>query len=67
MPLVVIDKESCKNCQYCMKYCQKDVLDVSENINARGYSYVYVKNPGNCTGCAICAIICPDAAIEIFK
>ncbi|MDY6912384.1 MAG: 4Fe-4S binding protein [Chloroflexota bacterium] len=24
-------------------------------------------NNGECTGCAICALVCPDVAIEVYR
>lgn len=67
MPKVEIRTESCKSCQYCVKFCPKHVLEIGSEVNKKGYLFVYAKNPENCVGCAICGMMCPDAAIEIYK
>ncbi len=67
MARVTIKKESCKSCQYCITACPKNVLAVGNEVNAKGYPYVYMANPDNCIGCTMCALICPDAAIEVYK
>lgn len=66
MPKVEIRSESCKSCGYCVKFCPKKVLGIGENVNSKGYEYVTVLND-QCIGCKMCATICPDAAIEVYK
>lgn len=67
MAKVTIRSESCKSCGYCVQFCNKDVLSVGEVVNSKGYPYVIIKNPDNCVGCAMCAQVCPDAAIEVYR
>ncbi len=67
MAKVEIRSESCKSCQYCIKFCPKGVLAVGDKVNAKGYEYVVPANMDACIGCAICARMCPDAAIEVYK
>ena len=40
---------------------------MGDKANAKGYHYITVKNQDNCIGCLMCANMCPDAAIEIYK
>jgi 2-oxoglutarate ferredoxin oxidoreductase subunit delta len=40
---------------------------LSTEINKKGYYYVNAAHPEKCTGCGICAINCPDIAIEVYK
>ena len=35
--------------------------------SCKGYPYVTAAHPENCIGCAICARMCQDAAIEVYK
>jgi len=64
---VEINSEACKSCQYCVISCPKKVLAVGEAVNSFGYPYVIAANPEDCIGCAMCANICPDAAIEVWR
>ncbi len=67
MAKVEIRPESCKSCQYCIKYCPKGVLAVGDKVNSKGYEYVVPVNQEACIACCMCARICPDAAIEVYK
>jgi len=46
--------------------CPKNVIVISEKSNSIGYFPAMV-NCNECTGCGSCAIICPDAIIEVFR
>jgi 2-oxoglutarate ferredoxin oxidoreductase subunit delta len=67
MAKVVVRTDRCKACQYCVRFCPKGVLAMSENFNARGVHYVCLVDENNCTGCMICGIVCPDVAIEVYR
>ena len=67
MPKVEIRSESCKSCGYCIKFCPKKVLATGDKVNSKGYEYTVVVNPEACIACKMCGVICPDAAIEIYK
>lgn len=67
MNVVEINKDRCKSCLYCLSVCKKEVLGIAEKSNKMGYRYIEVKNQENCIGCKMCAMMCPDAAIQIFK
>ncbi|OGF51432.1 MAG: hypothetical protein A2044_00150 [Candidatus Firestonebacteria bacterium GWA2_43_8] len=65
---VVINKERCKSCGYCILYCNKKNLSLSKNFNTKGYVYAeFDDKDGKCNSCALCALMCPDAAIEVYK
>jgi len=39
-----------------------------ETFNARGYRPVVLVDPeGKCTGCALCALMCPDVVLTIYR
>lgn len=57
--------ERCKQCNFCINYCPTDVLEYSDEINAKGYHYpVVVKGKEmSCVHCKFCDLICPELAI----
>jgi 2-oxoglutarate ferredoxin oxidoreductase subunit delta len=38
-----------------------------DRFNAKGYHPVRLMNPDDCTGCTICAIICPDVVFTVYR
>ncbi len=65
---VTVDSVRCKGCELCVVACPKDVLALQpKEVNDRGYHYAYAANPDACIGCASCALVCPDACIEVYK
>jgi len=67
MAKIEVFKESCKSCGYCVKYCPGNVIKIGTDVNQKGYQYLVADKMENCIGCKICASICPDAAIEVYK
>ena len=67
MPKVDVLTELCKSCLYCIDVCPKKILELSKEVNTKGYQHIMAVKPDECTGCALCAVMCPDAAIEIWK
>ncbi len=64
---IEVDTEKCKGCELCIGACPTDVIDMSLEVNRKGYTYAYMKNPDACTGCANCAIVCPDGVITVYR
>ena len=64
---IIVVKERCKSCGYCIKYCPKGVLALGSEVNSKGYEYVVPVKEEDCVGCCICGRMCPDGAIEIYK
>ncbi|MEA3475653.1 MAG: 4Fe-4S binding protein [Candidatus Cloacimonadota bacterium] len=62
-----IIKERCKGCNFCIEYCPRDVLEVSEEFNEKGYHPPKVAKPEMCTFCGLCELICPDFAIFVTE
>ncbi len=67
MAKVEIVAERCKSCGYCVKFCLKNVLAIGTKVNSKGYEIVESVNADSCVGCCICARMCPDGAIEVYK
>jgi len=57
---IKIREERCKGCKICINFCPKQVLELSEKRNSKGYNIVYFKDPENCILCGICYLVCPD-------
>ena len=67
MPKVEIEKDRCKACELCVSFCNKECLAIGEDMNSAGYFAVEFVNAEECTGCGLCAEMCPDMAIEVWK
>jgi 2-oxoglutarate ferredoxin oxidoreductase subunit delta len=60
---VVIIKDRCKGCGFCVEYCPKEVLALAAEFNRKGYHPPEVIKNGECVNCNLCEMICPDFAI----
>ncbi len=49
----------------CVRACPQQIISMSKEITVRGYFYAKVHDPSRCLGCQICAVVCPDVAIEV--
>ena len=58
---IIVDR--CKGCGFCVEYCPKDVLVLSQGFNRKGYHPPEVVKHGQCVNCNLCEMICPDFAI----
>jgi 2-oxoglutarate ferredoxin oxidoreductase subunit delta len=62
---ITIDRNRCKGCELCNRACPKNVLEMSKEINDKGYFFSSVVRQEDCIGCRFCAFSCPDVAIEV--
>jgi len=62
-----IIKERCKGCGFCVEYCPKDVLAMSEEYNLKGYHYPITAKAPECVNCDLCEMLCPDFAIFCLR
>ncbi len=60
-----IDMDRCKGCSLCVDVCPKNVLEISNKVNTKGYFPAYQARPEDCIYCSACCIMCPDVAITI--
>ena len=61
--IVHIIEERCKGCGYCIAFCPRDVLELANRYNTKGYRPPMIKKEDACVNCHYCEIICPDLAI----
>jgi 2-oxoglutarate ferredoxin oxidoreductase subunit delta len=62
-----IEENLCKGCGLCVSVCPKNVLEISTQVNTKGYFPAYQARPEDCVLCAICCTMCPDVAISITE
>jgi 2-oxoglutarate ferredoxin oxidoreductase subunit delta len=65
--LHVIENDRCKGCGLCVTVCPKNVLEISDKVNTKGYFPVFRARPEDCIYCAMCCTMCPDVAITISE
>jgi 2-oxoglutarate ferredoxin oxidoreductase subunit delta len=64
---IEIDQERCKGCLFCIEYCPKKAISLTNKLNMKGYFVAGLITENGCTGCATCALVCPEVAIEVYK
>jgi 2-oxoglutarate ferredoxin oxidoreductase subunit delta len=64
---ITINTDRCKGCNLCVAECKKGEIVPGSHINKGGYTIVEFAANGKCNACTMCAIICPDAAIEVYE
>ena len=66
---IEIRMEKCKGCGLCVAVCKKGNIVLSEgDINVQGYAPAKFDDPeGECTGCKMCAEVCPDCCITVYR
>jgi 2-oxoglutarate ferredoxin oxidoreductase subunit delta len=60
---VIVIEERCKGCGFCISYCSRGVLVMSEKFNRKGYHFPETALPDQCVNCRFCEVICPEFAI----
>ncbi len=62
-----VDELHCKSCELCVQACPKEVMSLDlSRLTLNGYHPVQLLAEG-CTGCGICALVCPDAALTVHR
>ena len=65
---IIILEDACKGCGLCLEACPFELIKLGDTINSFGYKSIIHDDPdGKCTACKMCALICPDIAIEVIK
>jgi len=64
---IKIDGEYCKECLLCTTACKNGNLQPSGELNSKGFHPIVLKDDADCNGCALCALVCPEVAIEVYR
>ena len=64
---ITIRVELCKQCGYCIACCRWGNIALSDHCSPLGYYPAVFVGADRCRGCAICALVCPEAAIEVDR
>lgn len=64
---IFVDSELCKSCKICMSVCPKNVFEITNHVNKKGYNYVEAVRAGDCVACKMCERSCPDFALYVLK
>lgn len=68
MARIEVDRDRCKGCELCTIPCLRELVKMSDHFNRKGYRTSELVDPdGQCTGCAMCATVCPDMAITVYR
>jgi 2-oxoglutarate ferredoxin oxidoreductase subunit delta len=51
----------------CVRYCPRDVLEVSDEMNEKGYHPPRAVHPERCVACRLCELLCPEFCIYIVE
>lgn len=50
-----------------MSFCPKGLIQLSKRMNSRGFHPASLRDKRKCSGCAQCAMMCPDIAITVYR
>jgi 2-oxoglutarate ferredoxin oxidoreductase subunit delta len=64
---IVVNRDLCKECLLCIEFCRKGCIEAGREYNSRGYRPVTAIEEKECNGCALCALMCPEVAIEVYR
>ena len=62
-----IDRDRCKACRLCIRVCNHDLLSLAVDLNGKGYHPIAIHDLTTCTACGLCAVICPEGCIAVYK
>jgi len=65
--IVVINRQTCKGCGFCVEFCPLGCLELEEGYNDKGYHPPRLVKPDECNGCDMCGLFCPDFAIFSYR
>ncbi len=69
MSYIVILEDECKGCHLCIPTCKFSLIhSTNSKVNKQGlYPVEFLDPDGKCNACMLCAIVCPDVAIRVYR
>lgn len=65
---IFIYEQYCKGCGYCARFCSRGcIAHPSGKYSAQGYLLPAFSVPEKCNACGVCAWMCPDHAIDVYR
>jgi len=65
---IVVNERHCKGCGYCVKFCARGCISQpGDRFSQQGYLLPAFSDPSRCNACGVCAWMCPDQAIDVFR
>ena len=64
---IEIDSELCKGCRLCIPECSKNVIEIGDQFNRKGWQFAVPARNEDCIGCKRCVTVCPDVAIKLIR
>ena len=63
-----INEQYCKGCGYCVRFCARGcIAQPGDRFSHQGYLLPLFSDHSRCNACGVCAWMCPDQAIEVFR
>ncbi len=62
---VYVDANLCKGCSLCVTACPRDVMQMTQEVNKKGFNVAEAVEEERCVRCGICQRTCPDFAILV--
>jgi 2-oxoglutarate ferredoxin oxidoreductase subunit delta len=64
---VILTRDMCKACGFCLNVCPTDVFKWDAKVNSAGWFPVEVAHEENCVGCMLCFQLCPDFCLTVER
>lgn len=67
MTRIVVNQKLCKGCGLCVEICSKHVLELTRELNNKGYPLAFPAAIDACVACHQCEYVCPELCIDVVE